>query len=86
MVRRVEQAQITAAVAVGPQDRLLAPAVREQAPRPEVHDQAGVLLRSPAVLPFVAAGQEPASADGEPGRHDAVDPELLPGRAYVALG
>ena len=49
-------------------------------------DEAGVLLRAPAVLALVAARQEPAAADGEPGGDDAVDPELLTGGAHVALG
>ena len=42
-------------------------------------DQAGVLLRSPAVLPLVAPGQEAATADGQAGGQDAVDPEQLAG-------
>ena len=47
VVRRVEQAQITAAVAVGPQHRLLAAGVREQPAGAEVADQPGVLLGAP---------------------------------------
>src|SRR5580698_4802386 len=57
MVRRVEQAQIAPAVAVGPQHRLLAALVREQAARAEVADEPGVLLRAAAVLSLVAAGE-----------------------------
>ena len=50
------------------------------------HDQAGVLLGAPAVLALVAAGEQAAAAHGQAGGHDAVDAELLAGRAHVALG
>ena len=86
VVGRVEQPQVPAAVAVGPQHRLLAALAGQESLGAQVDDQAGVLLRSPAVLPLVAAGQEPAPADGEPGGDHAVDPQLLPGGAHVALG
>ena len=76
VVGRVEQPEVAAAVAVGPQDRLLARRCRQQALGPEVADQAGVLLGAPAVLALVAAGEQAAAADGQPGGHDAVDAEL----------
>ena len=84
MVGRAEQPQVAPAVAVGPQLGLVvAPA--EKAVGPQMDDQPGVLLRPPAVLPLVAAGEEPAPADGQPGGQDAVDPEELAGAAHVAL-
>ena len=49
-------------------------------------DQPGVLLGPAAVLPFVAAGEQPAAADGEARGHDPVHTQLLAGRADVALG
>ena len=84
MVGGAQEAQVAAAVAVGPQLRLVvAPA--EQPVGPEMDDQPGVLLRPPAVLPLVVAGQEAAPADGQTGGQDAVDPEELAGPAHVAL-
>ena len=85
MVGGAEQAQIAPTVAVGPQLRLVVASSAQKAVGPEVDDQPGVLLRPPAVLALVVAGQEPAAADGEAGGQDAVDPEQLTGRAHVAL-
>ena len=79
-----EEAQVAATVAVGPQLRLVAPAQKPVGP--EMDDQPGVLLRPPAVLSLVVAGQQAAPADGETGGQDAVDPEELTGPAHVALG
>ena len=79
-----QEAQVAATVAVGPQLRLVV-AAPEQPVGPEMDDQPGVLLRPPAVLSLVVAGQEPAPADGEAGGQDAVDPEELTGPAHVAL-
>ena len=85
MVGRVEQAEVTPAVAVGPQHGVLAAVVGEQALRPEMADETGVLLRPPAVLALVTTRQQPPAADGEPGRHDPVDTEFFPGGADIAL-
>ena len=84
MVGGAQQAEVAATVAVGPQLGLVV-AAAEKPVGPEMDDQPGVLLRPPAVLSLVVAGQEAAPADGETGGEDGVDPEDLAGPAHVAL-
>ena len=84
VVGRAQQPQVTAAVPVGPELRLIV-TPPEQAVGPQMDDQARIFLSATAVLPFVAAGQEAASADGQTRGQDAVDTEELSRTAHVAL-
>src|SRR5581483_2246464 len=85
VVGGAEQAQIAAAVAIGPQHRLLAAVGAEQSIGPQVPDQARILLGATAVLALVAAGEQATASHCQAGGDDAVHAELVSGRTDVEL-
>src|ERR1700733_9438197 len=74
VVRRLQQAQVTPAVAVGPEFGSAAVGPHEPLGF-QVLDETTELLGPPAVLSVVSPGEAPVGSDGQAGGQRAVDPE-----------